>query len=414
MSLNVNEAAKKLRELRKDAKYEEGVKYYLSINGDGVDSVELAYEYLSCLYFWNKPFEASVAAQRVLSFNNLAPHQYVLSVKALNRTYRYDLIKEVEKNLPESTMGELGVIIDGAATVASFLASQDDLLRNNGVSAKAFLSTESLIEHLKNSIQSRTPTSFIRLGDGEGCVIASLLHDGLAADAWGHHFFNLQFGRDFIESAQYGAWRAEITRLLVEAINDADVIGVLKEKQVRRLQETYAPPIQVAGNYYNYLYLTEHEVQASLLVDSCVHHEMIFVDFIRDILLMDGIPLGIVGPHIRVAEAIRERGSVDFVFHQTPAESKYFSDSSKNHYPFAFEKIVDSLKEDASGRTYLVGAGILGKVYCDVIKKAGGVAIDIGSLMDLFAGHLHTRTPFGKLNNASDFLIDESFGRNKK
>jgi hypothetical protein len=34
----------------------------------------------------------------------------------------------------------------------------------------------------------------------------------------------------------------------------------------------------------------------------------------------------------------------------------------------------------------LVAAGILGKIYCDVIRAAGGVAVDIGHVADLWAG----------------------------
>jgi hypothetical protein len=35
---------------------------------------------------------------------------------------------------------------------------------------------------------------------------------------------------------------------------------------------------------------------------------------------------------------------------------------------------------------HLVGAGMPGKVYCHIIRSAGGIALDIGSTMDVLAG----------------------------
>ena len=37
------------------------------------------------------------------------------------------------------------------------------------------------------------------------------------------------------------------------------------------------------------------------------------------------------------------------------------------------------------GAIFLVGAGVLGKIYCDVIKEKGGIAIDIGAIFDAWA-----------------------------
>jgi hypothetical protein len=43
------------------------------------------------------------------------------------------------------------------------------------------------------------------------------------------------------------------------------------------------------------------------------------------------------------------------------------------------------------GMLVLVAAGILGKIYCHAISEKGGIAIDVGSVLDLCAGHSHTR-----------------------
>lgn len=44
------------------------------------------------------------------------------------------------------------------------------------------------------------------------------------------------------------------------------------------------------------------------------------------------------------------------------------------------------------GLLVLIGAGVLGKCYCGAVKQAGGVALDIGSVFDGWAGRLDTRS----------------------
>ncbi|MDY6885713.1 MAG: hypothetical protein SWL02_18320 [Pseudomonadota bacterium] len=52
-----------------------------------------------------------------------------------------------------------------------------------------------------------------------------------------------------------------------------------------------------------------------------------------------------------------------------------------------FPYIMEMLKgRNSKGHVYLVGAGILGKVYCHQIKKSGGIALDVGSVPDVWVG----------------------------
>ena len=43
--------------------------------------------------------------------------------------------------------------------------------------------------------------------------------------------------------------------------------------------------------------------------------------------------------------------------------------------------------DPAPGEVHLVGAGFLGKFFCDQIRTKGGIAIDIGSQADRWANH---------------------------
>jgi len=58
-----------------------------------------------------------------------------------------------------------------------------------------------------------------------------------------------------------------------------------------------------------------------------------------------------------------------------------------NHYHEKFTSINKSIQENIErGSLYLVGAGGLGKIYCNTIKNCQGIALDIGSVFDAWAG----------------------------
>ena len=46
------------------------------------------------------------------------------------------------------------------------------------------------------------------------------------------------------------------------------------------------------------------------------------------------------------------------------------------------EQILVKRKEDI----FLVGAGVLGKIYCQWVKEQGGIAIDLGAMFDAWSG----------------------------
>ena len=76
------------------------------------------------------------------------------------------------------------------------------------------------------------------------------------------------------------------------------------------------------------------------------------------------------------------------------------------HYPEQFNRIhrwMTVQLENFPGSLLLVGAGVIGKIYCNWMRDRGGVAFDIGAVMDLWAG-FSTRGPNRGLN-----VKDESY-----
>jgi len=55
------------------------------------------------------------------------------------------------------------------------------------------------------------------------------------------------------------------------------------------------------------------------------------------------------------------------------------------HFPEVYEQLRAEIRPPSRGALYLVGAGVFGKVYCEWIRRRGGIAIDIGSVFDGWA-----------------------------
>jgi len=50
------------------------------------------------------------------------------------------------------------------------------------------------------------------------------------------------------------------------------------------------------------------------------------------------------------------------------------------------ESCLDKVRVEFPGMVFLVGGGLYGKLYCHAIKSRGGIALDLGALLDAWAG----------------------------
>lgn len=67
--------------------------------------------------------------------------------------------------------------------------------------------------------------------------------------------------------------------------------------------------------------------------------------------------------------------------------------TDSGHYPGRYREIMACIEQLPPGTLVLIGAGVLGKIYCDAVKRAGAVALDIGAVFDAWTG-LNTRSSY--------------------
>lgn len=84
--------------------------------------------------------------------------------------------------------------------------------------------------------------------------------------------------------------------------------------------------------------------------------------------------LGIEVEHIRIPDmaAHRDRWPDD--------------DGTESIYPDSYDRVQRTINVPQHGRLVLIGAGIPGKAYAATIKRQGGIALDLGGLLDAWDG----------------------------
>lgn len=224
---------------------------------------------------------------------------------------------------------------------------------------------------VKESVITERPLSLIRLGDGEGPLMGwpEFKHRGAI---W--RSMRYWFGGVHYTDGEIGA----IANHLRGAIRNADVIGVPSEDQQRRKHEYRA-----VGFYARKFDLfPEH----ALLTGANLHVEAYKEGWYGK--LISGLSSITVITCRDVAGVIKDATGISEVnWLKVPVEAQTIDFRMTNHWPDRFEEIrLELAIPQPPGHLFLVGAGVLGKVYCSWVKAEGGVALDIGSIFDVWAG----------------------------
>ncbi len=226
---------------------------------------------------------------------------------------------------------------------------------------------------IKESLKSKTPLSIIRLGDGEAAVVG---YPEFTPTNEFERNLRVFFGKNTLNKQQQLAFMQQVKT----AISQADIIGVhsgdvvTRSNVIRYFMDVYnlvSPNTKIAGSSLH------RNLQELNLYKSFLNN----LDEIGIITCRD------------VAENIKKTFHIkNVIVYNVPEEVKFAKDknSVSRHYPERFEELRNTLIVSKAGTLFLVGAGPLGKVYCQWIKEKRGIALDIGSVFDAWAG-LNTR-----------------------
>ena len=243
--------------------------------------------------------------------------------------------------------------------------------------------------------------SLVRIGDGEGVILSRPgRHDPLLGPYLATHFGN------HIDDSRL----EDLTNRLQGAVDRANVIGLRPDVIAPRFPADLAvlSPQALTGWAQENLALRPEErdrldpesalrlillgrwmqqfawPEGALVTTAWLHFDWLESGFLAR-LALDQAHIGLITGRPELASEFRSSGiEVD----HWPVPLRFLRRDSNwtPHFPDRFDELVESLKPAFPGQLFLVGAGICGKVYCDVIARRGGVALDIGAVCDAWLG----------------------------
>jgi hypothetical protein len=272
------------------------------------------------------------------------------------------------------------------------------------VQSKYFLNRSTVLDALSCillSIKNNKPLSLIRLGDGEGRFLGYpefvSKTDGGNASASLNNTLNTLFGStDFTETSL-----KKLSLELREAVKNADIIGLPRKEQCES---------NIAYQYVlRAMECFKLGFPRQMYVDAAIHRYLQFGLFYKEIL--SGIDfLGLITGR-DVAPLLKKTFQVGFIDqYLIPAEAIHPGKVTGNHYPDYYYSLRDNLVIPYEGAVFLVGAGCLGKIYCNWIKQAGGIAIDIGSIFDSWASEGRLQHDLHKIAHYKDIPDNQTLG----
>jgi len=220
------------------------------------------------------------------------------------------------------------------------------------------------------------PASLIRLGDGEGRllgypeIVEKTSDNANCLD----HSLQIWFGHDDFKVNDL----KDLSSQLRDAVKNADIVGLPRLKQYQaHLVYRYVSQAITRFNLLN---------DTPVITDAAIHRYFQFGLFYR--LLLDNLDfIGLITGRPQLAAIVKGTFNIEEVKqYLIPAEAIHPGGLEGNHYPDRFLSLKAELQVPYQGAIFLVGAGALGKIYCDWIKQQGGIAIDIGSICDSWSG----------------------------
>ena len=243
---------------------------------------------------------------------------------------------------------------------------------------------------VRKALDERRPWSVVRIGDAEISLLAygayadTPLIDRFLADA--------AITRSGRIRKQNHLWYTVLSDLMMYAVTQADVVGVAGTwHAVPHDPREYIPtfwdkPMRIGA--FRAMDFMLHLMSRGVLRDKIVAPAHLYFSVLRhlDMLLESVETVFVLSSRHGVTEKLRcKYGGVKFI--HVDADAGKSAGSETDSLDFLMS-VHSGLPSDMEGTLSLVGSGIWAEIYCTWIKNRGGVAIDVGSGLDLLDGEL--------------------------
>lgn len=255
-----------------------------------------------------------------------------------------------------------------------------------------WLDADEVAARIGRAIDARTGFALIRLGDGEGAFARvdgadearfSPLYRWMRDD-----WVRFQFGAGF---DPYASGYEALTRLLMPSVLHADILGVTYPNWIAHEYGIGSPRgVPCTVNIHRHLVEADPEVRP-VLCDQIVHLHLHDRGLLEPLIRRAG-RLTAISCLPDLPRALQRRFDLeeaDLIAvprEETAPHLRQGSAVEGAHFPDVFWDVIGRLSNPPGGswdgRVFVIAAGTLGKFYAVTIKRRGGIALDLGSLVD--------------------------------
>ena len=240
-----------------------------------------------------------------------------------------------------------------------------------------------------DALRRRRPFSLIRIGDGEGNILGAFEPDFRPArDHSTRDILGMMFATADFPLGELSLMRRD----MIDGLINADVLGVSDWFRVGRLEvlrrstDGRADIRGYMGSYESILQVSEQLRQSTrrppLVVSNHVHRHMM-ESYGAVVAAADEVIL--VGPYDLASSFRGVFGGRRVQTRIIPNQASSTPGEGAKWYPETYQRLLSDL-EAGPGVLVLVAAGLLGKALCRHAQSQGGVAIDVGSVVDVWHG----------------------------
>ena len=256
---------------------------------------------------------------------------------------------------------------------------------------------------ISHKLTERAPFSLIRLGDGEG-VLMSIAHDSPRSD---FQYLAKHLGPDGIELEQLLALKGR----LIHSVTAADVIGIRNDIQNVTFDASNfeLPEEEFLRRFRGAFKLRNVEEQlpyAGCRRIALLHRSLSNLELPKDRrycsawlqyelhrsgtifrLLRGQSRIGLISARNALPELLEKLTGVAVRYFEIPDMYRDLKTQVEgSEYIDLLESVLSEQLTEFPGMLFLIGGGLYGKLYCQAVKSQGGVALDVGSLLDAWLG----------------------------
>jgi hypothetical protein len=256
---------------------------------------------------------------------------------------------------------------------------------------------------ISDKLQQHNPFSLIRLGDGEGLLL-SISDQSTETDL---NYMERHLGTAGVDLDVL----THLRNRLIKSIKGADVIGVrddivnvnfehdnftlpdnefLESFRARfKLREVETTLDYLGSRRIAFLHKNLGSLDLNEKIQYCsawFHYDYHNSGEIFKVLKQQD-RIGVISCRPQLPGLLKELFGTSVNFHEIPG--MYQDISGGKVVPGYTEELENTLNQqlvEFPGMLFLVGGGLYGKLYCQLIKDQGGIALDLGSLFDAWLG----------------------------